>query len=63
VDHAVGLIVHARPGDEVREGQPLLEFHHRHGRGLAAATALCRAAISIDDRPPAPRAKVLGEVR
>ena len=63
IDPAVGLMVLARPGDEVREGQPLLEFHHRDGRGLDAAVALCRAAVTVGDAPPAPPAKVLAEVR
>jgi len=63
VDHGVGVIVLARPGDEVRPGMPLLELHHRDGRGLDSAIALCRTAVAIADNPPAPRAKVLGEVR
>ena len=63
VDHAVGVMMLAAPGDEVREGQPLLEFHHRDGRGLDAAVALCRAAVTIGDAPPAPRPKVIAEVR
>ena len=50
-------------GEEVREGQPLLELHHRDRRGLAAALALCRPAVTIGDAPPETRAKVLAEVR
>jgi thymidine phosphorylase len=63
VDHAVGVMVLAAPGDEVQTGQPLLEFHHRDGRGLEAAMALCRGAVTIGDAPPATRDKVLDEVR
>jgi pyrimidine-nucleoside phosphorylase len=63
VDHAVGVVALAQPGDEVREGQPLLEFHHRDGRGLDAAVEFCRAAITIGEEPPARRDKVLAEVR
>jgi pyrimidine-nucleoside phosphorylase len=63
VDHGVGVIVLARPGDRVREGQPLFELHHRDGRGLDEAVALCARAAAIDDAPPAPRSKVLGEAR
>jgi thymidine phosphorylase len=63
VDHGVGVIVLARPGDRVREGQPLFELHHRDGRGLDEAVALCARAAAIDDAPPAPRPKVLGEAR
>jgi thymidine phosphorylase len=63
VDHAVGIVTLVKPGDRVERGQPLLELHHRNGRGLSAALALCRESISIGDEAPVPRAKLLGEVR
>jgi pyrimidine-nucleoside phosphorylase/thymidine phosphorylase len=63
VDHGVGIVVTSQPGDSVKAGDTLLELHHRGGRNLDAALALCREAISIGDEPPAPRQKVLGEVR
>ena len=63
VDHAVGVVAMVKPGDAVREGQPLLELHHRDGRGLNEALAACREAIAIGDAAPAPRPKILGEVR
>ena len=63
IDHGVGIMVLARPGDQVQEGQALLELHHRGGRGLASALALIRDAVSIGDAPPAPRQKLIGEVR
>ena len=63
VDHAVGIMLKAAPGDQVQAGQPLLELHHRDARGLDAAMALCHQAVTIGDTAPAPRPKVLGEVR
>jgi pyrimidine-nucleoside phosphorylase len=63
VDHGVGAVTLAHVGDQVREGQPLIELHHRGGRGLDDALALSREAIVIDDQPPATRAKILDEVR
>ena len=63
VDHGVGIVVTTKPGDSVKAGDTLLELHHRGGRNLEAALALCREAISIGDEPPAPRQKILGEVR
>jgi pyrimidine-nucleoside phosphorylase len=63
IDHAVGIVTLVKPGDRVERGQPLLELHHRDGRGLSAALALCGESISIGDEAPVPRAKLLGEVR
>ena len=63
VDHAVGLVVLVKPGDRIREGDPLVEVHHRHGVGVEGAVALCHQAIEIGDMPPEPREKVLAEVR
>jgi len=63
VDPAVGIVLHAKPGDKVERGQPVFELHHRDGHGLDAALALCADALVIDDAAPAPREKVLGEVR
>ena len=63
IDHGVGIIVTTKPGDAVKAGDALLELHHRGGRNLEAALALCRDAISIGDEPPVPRQKMLGEVR
>ena len=63
IDHGVGIIAITKPGDAVRSGDALLELHHRGGRNLDTALALCREAVSIGDEAPAPRQKVLGEVR
>jgi pyrimidine-nucleoside phosphorylase len=63
IDHAVGVMMLAKPGDRVTENQPLLELHHRGGRGLEAALEFSRKAITVADAPPSAHAKVLGEVR
>jgi pyrimidine-nucleoside phosphorylase len=63
VDHSVGIVACAKPGDQVTAGQPLLELHHRGGRGVDAALALCREAIAIGDAPPPRRPAILGDVR
>jgi pyrimidine-nucleoside phosphorylase len=63
IDHAVGILLHAKPGTRVTRGQPLIEIHHRDGRGLSAAVALCNDAITISDEPPPARPVILGDVR
>ena len=63
VDHGVGVVTLAKPGDRVTAGQPLLELHHRGGRGVEAALALCQEAVVIGDTAPVRRDTILGNVR
>ena len=63
VDPAVGIVLQVKVGDEVAPGQPVMHLHHRDGRGLDAARALCTGGLTIGDARPAPRVKILGEVR
>jgi pyrimidine-nucleoside phosphorylase len=63
VDHGVGVITCSKPGERVAAGQALLELHHRGGRGVDAAMALCREAVAIGDAPPPARPTILGDVR
>jgi pyrimidine-nucleoside phosphorylase len=52
IDPAVGAILHAKVGDQVREGEALIEVHHRdHGR-IGEALALVAGAYRIEDAPP-----------
>jgi pyrimidine-nucleoside phosphorylase len=52
VDHAVGVVMHARVGDKVREGQVLAELHHRPGTDLEPALELMAEACRVGDAPP-----------
>ena len=63
VDPAVGILVKAVPGDEVRAGDPLLELHYRDHAKLEAALTLAGRAVAIGDERPAPRPLIVGEVR
>jgi pyrimidine-nucleoside phosphorylase len=63
IDHAVGLRVLARPGDTVTAGQPLVDLHHRNGRGLAVALQWCADAIAIGDAAPETQPTVIDEIR
>jgi thymidine phosphorylase len=52
-----------KPGEPVREGDPILECHFRNQSDLDAATALAASAIEIDDDPPPAAALIVDEVR
>ena len=51
VDPSVGLQMRVRLGDEVEEGQPLLDLLSK-GRGEEEAIELIGAAVTITDKPP-----------
>jgi pyrimidine-nucleoside phosphorylase len=53
IDHGVGIVVRAHPGDRVTAGETVLELHHRGGRGLQAALDLCASALVVADAAPA----------
>jgi pyrimidine-nucleoside phosphorylase len=63
VDPAVGIMVVAKPGDAVREGDPVLELHYRDRARLEAAIRLTSEAIAIGHQAPPPRRLIVGEVR
>jgi pyrimidine-nucleoside phosphorylase len=63
IDPAVGLIVAAPIGTRVSTGDPILEIHHRGGRGLDAARALLAPAIEIRDLPAETRPLVLDRIQ
>ena len=63
IDHGVGITVRVYAGLEVRQGEPLIELHHRGGRGLAAAMMFVREAVVIGDAPPPDKPKVIAELR
>ena len=63
VDPAVGLIVHAKPGEAVQAGEAILELHVRDRARLDEAAALAARAIAIGDERPAPAPLIVGEVR
>jgi thymidine phosphorylase len=63
VDPAVGIMVIAKPGVEVRAGDPIVELHYRDRARLEAARSLVTRAITIGDAPDAAAPLILGEVR
>ncbi|HEY1098701.1 MAG TPA: thymidine phosphorylase, partial [Myxococcota bacterium] len=53
VDHRVGLEIHARLGDRIEKGQPLVTLHHAD-KGVDAAKQLLTAAYVVDDTDVTP---------
>ena len=63
VDHAVGIMVLARPGDPVKRGDPIFELQYRDRGRLEPALSLAARAVVIDDSPPRPRPLIVSEVQ
>jgi len=63
IDPAVGFIITAPVGTRVRKGDPVIEIHHRGGRGLADAHRLLEPALRIADEAPPPRPLVLDRIQ
>ena len=62
VSAAAGVVLHAKPGDRVVEGQPLLELHTDDADRLGAAIDALDGAIDIGDDPPSPAPLVLDRI-
>jgi pyrimidine-nucleoside phosphorylase len=54
VDPAVGIAVLAKPGEQVRRGDGILELHYRDPAKLAASLDLIRRAIQVGAGSPPP---------
>jgi pyrimidine-nucleoside phosphorylase len=62
VDAGVGIMVLAKPGDELEANQPVLELHYRDHDRCEAAAALVRRAMTIGDERPVIGPVLVGEV-
>jgi pyrimidine-nucleoside phosphorylase len=63
IDPAVGILVKATVGDEVREGDAVLELHYRDRARLESVLHAVADAVTIGEAPPPARALIVGEVR
>jgi thymidine phosphorylase len=59
VSAAAGVLLHRRPGDPVRTGDPLYELRTDHPDRLPAALAVARDAVVIAESAPPPTPLVL----
>lgn len=48
-----GVVLHKRPGDRVRVGDPLFELRAEHAERIPAALAEARGAIRVAAEAPA----------
>ena len=54
LDLGVGLTLHAKVGDAVRQGDALATLHHRDGRGVDEALAALDGAVDVRETAVAP---------
>jgi pyrimidine-nucleoside phosphorylase len=59
IDHAVGIVCHAKRGDRIGAGDVLADVHARDEAGAAAAAAELLAAYELGDEDPGDRPIVL----
>jgi pyrimidine-nucleoside phosphorylase len=63
IDHAVGVVVHAKRGDRVEERQPVAAIHARTNEQAEAAAREVLAAYALGDEPVPERPVLLEIVR
>ncbi|WP_428961962.1 thymidine phosphorylase [Micromonospora fluostatini] len=52
VSAAAGVVLHKRPGDQVRAGEPLFELRADHAQRIPAALAEASRAVRVSATPP-----------
>lgn len=62
IDHSVGILVRAKPGESVRVGEVVFEVRYNDKAKLAAALPSLRQAYTIADAPPTLQPLVLEEI-
>ena len=62
VDHAVGILVEAKPGTRVGRGEPMARLRVRRRGDAGEIVERVRAAFTVGATPPAERPLVLGRI-
>jgi pyrimidine-nucleoside phosphorylase len=62
IDHAVGILCLAKPGDRVVAGQIVYEVHYRSTSRMLEALPLLEESFTIADEPPPEQPLVLEEI-
>ncbi|GAA2837693.1 thymidine phosphorylase [Crossiella cryophila] len=63
VQHAAGILCHAKPGDHVTKGQPLLELHTNTPEAFTGALAALTGGYQIGDSTPEAKPLILDTLR
>src|SRR5262245_30868737 len=63
VDHSVGVVLKAKPGDQLSRGDAILELHYHDGAKRHRALELANRAFTIGDERPVSRTVIVGEVQ
>jgi pyrimidine-nucleoside phosphorylase len=63
IDPGVGALVLAKPGQELRAGDSVVELYYRDGAHLNTALEMLAQACVVADAPPKPEALVLDTIR
>lgn len=62
IDHGVGIVLHKRVGERVKNGETLAEFYVNKEDNLQEAIDMFNRGIVIGEQPPRPRTLVYGVV-
>jgi thymidine phosphorylase len=62
VNHAAGVVLHRKPGDPVRAGDPLYELRTDEPERIPAALAAVEAAVVVSPAPPAESPLVIDRI-
>ncbi len=62
VDHAVGVVCRAKPGERVAAGDVVFEVHYRDAGKLGSAVELLKASYTVEDAPRPAVPLVLEEI-
>jgi thymidine phosphorylase len=62
VSAAAGVVLHRKPGDAVRTGEPLYELRAEDPRRMSGALVAAHGAVVLADRPPARKPLVIERI-
>src|SRR5688500_5172176 len=62
VDLSAGILLHKKPGEQVRAAEPIVELRYNDASRLDAALHLLNQAVVIGEQPPPETPLVMGWV-